>query len=248
MSNHERVPTMGHSLSWLRNIGVDCSAVLDVGILNGTPALEKVFADKHHVLFEPIAEYLDNIRNKYRQLDYELHNVALSSVDGDAYIIGRSIDRDGKVTYSHISDVPVENDPEVVSCYRIRKVRLDTFLAGRELRGPYLLKVDVDGHELEILKGATEALKETAIVVVEAPLGAVPTPPIFARMQHLLSQGFRLFDIVDLAYYRGVLSQVDLVFVNNHICESIDALRPWQTTNFDRSKWYPLTSKIFNDA
>ena len=72
-------------------------------------------------------------------------------------------------------------------------------------------------------------------------------PQIFMRMQFLLEHGFQLFDIVDLAYYRGTLSQVDLIFVKRELYDTIDALVPWKKTTFDNAKWYPLTTKAFQN-
>lgn len=248
MADHERIPTMADSLSWLRGGGIDIGTVLDVGILKGTPALMKVYADKQQLLFEPVDLHFDDIRKNYAHLDYVLHHVALSSSDGEAYVIGRSVDNGSNVTHAHIADAPMDDDPRVLSCTRVRKARLDTLLAECAPAPPFLLKLDVDGHEEEILKGASRTLASTAVVVIEAPLTAKPLPQILTRMQCLIDLGFRLFDIVDLAYYRGTLSQVDMVFVRADIYDSNDRLVPWQKTSFDRAKWYPLTARVFHDV
>ena len=97
---------------------------------------------------------------------------------------------------------------------------------------------------LPILEGATETLKKTSVVVVEAPLQRSSLPHVMSRASFLLERGFFLVDIVDLAYYRGLLSQVDLIFVRSDVVHDIDALRPWETTTFDRTQWYPYTRAL----
>jgi len=134
--------------------------------------------------------------------------------------------------------------PTLVECRKIRKARLDTVMQDIDAQPNYLLKIDVDGHELPILEGATETLKQCSIVVVEAPVQRSPLPHLISRANYLLEAGFFLVDVVDLAYYRGLLSQVDLIFVHSDIVHDLDTLRPWETSAFDRTQWYPYSHSI----
>jgi hypothetical protein len=80
---------------------------------------------------------------------------------------------------------------------------------------PYLLKVDVDGPELEVLNGATETLKFCSCIVIECTVGAGDTK--MTKMLNFLNlHNFSLWDMTDMAYYKDQLWQVDLVFVNNN--------------------------------
>ena len=104
---------------------------------------------------------------------------------------------------------------------------------------PYLLKIDVDGHELEILRGAQRSLRDASIVIVEASLANRRCPELMERLELLLQSGFYLFDIVDPAYYAKLLHQVDLVFVRGDIVESSDQLRPRETQPINRALFQP---------
>ena len=44
---------------------------------------------------------------------------------------------------------------------------LDDVIGGLDLPQPYLLKVDTEGWELEVLKGAAETLKHTSVLITE---------------------------------------------------------------------------------
>lgn len=249
MMHHQRIPTMTNSLETLLRCGVKVEAVIDVGVLNGTPPLMRVFSHLRHYLFEPVEFHFDKIKHNYKNIDYELFNIALSDSEDAAYLVGRSVDGGDTVTHSHISDEPVtdEQDKSVLVCNEIRKKRLDSVLDEIEIESPYLLKIDVDGHEIPILNGAERTLENASIVVIEAPLQKRPLPQFLVRYQHLVERGFVLMDMVDFAYYGGILWQVDLVFVRQEIANSIDQLRPFESESFkfNRELWYPLTPSYF---
>jgi hypothetical protein len=75
--------------------------------------------------------------------------------------------------------------------------------------GPVLLKIDVDGQELDCLHGCSGLLERVSAVVVEAT-----TDRLSGIVDFLERHNFRLFDIVDLCYCGPQLHQVDLVFVH----------------------------------
>ncbi len=248
MTNPARIPTISDSLRTLLDLGVEVNSVIDIGIFEHTRPLMRLFPNVKHYLFEPAHHHFEKIRENYKALTYELHHLALSASDGEGYLIGRSNRSNNHITHSHLSDHPIDidkwEDRRVVSCETIRKAKLDTVFANLNVVTPYLLKIDVDGHELEILKGAEHALQQASIVVVEAPLSTRRQPEIIERAQLLLQSGFYLFDIVGLAYYASLLHQVDLVFVRSDIVEKSEKLRPRETRPIDHNLWHPLRFNI----
>ena len=93
--------------------------------------------------------------------------------------------------------------------------RLDDLATG--LKGPLLLKLDVQGFELEVLAGASETLKQTEAILAEVALleynkGA----PLMAEViSYLAERGFVPFDICDFMrrWEDGALFQCDMIFV-----------------------------------
>lgn len=83
--------------------------------------------------------------------------------------------------------------------------------------GPFVVKIDVDGAELEILKGMQTCVGDVYWVVIEAVLSRLPK-----IVEALTQKGFQLWDIVDFAYMRAQLSQVDLVFVNRKLLNNAE--------------------------
>lgn len=241
---------MRDALRVLVGYGVPVATILDVGVLNGTRPLIQTFRDVPHHLFEPVPAHVPNIQKNYARLDYTLHEVALSDGDGEAFLACTSVRDDGRITHAQVEDAPISADdrPGLVSCEPIRRARLDTLVAEHGPAAPFLLKVDVDGHELAVLDGAEATLKQTSIVVIEAPLTRTGISQFFARSNYLMARDFQLVDIVDLAYYDGVLWQVDLVFVASSIVAETAKLRPFGSKDFqfDSRAWYPFTERTEN--
>ena len=52
----------------------------------------------------------------------------------------------------------------------IPAITLNEICRERNLPGPYLIKVDVDGQELDVLAGATQILQQTEYIIVEVCL------------------------------------------------------------------------------
>lgn len=240
----DRYPTMQDSLNVLLDANVPVGTVLDVGILTGTAPLIETLPDVPHHLFEPVDLHFDQINKNYRKLTAKLHHVALSDEDGEIYLARRAIHRDGRITHSEIVDHPVttEDFADLVDCKSVPRRRLDSIAREENWPDNCLLKIDVDGHEIAVLEGAQDTLRKTSIAVIEAPLNRTQLPHFFERSEYMRSRGFYLMDIVDLAYYDGVLWQADLVFVREEIVRNTTRLRPFESENFkfEREKWLAL--------
>jgi FkbM family methyltransferase len=94
---------------------------------------------------------------------------------------------------------------------------IDEEIAARALPGPYVLKFDVHGFELPILKGATETLKDTALIVMECyNFEIAPQSLLFHDMcRHLHELGFGVADMSEPLWrpHDKMLWQMDIFFV-----------------------------------
>jgi hypothetical protein len=96
-------------------------------------------------------------------------------------------------------------------------IRLDDILEDRNLCGPYLIKIDVQGAELDVLDGAQRSLPKAEVIVLEVSMfefleGA---PQFYDVVSYMKRHGFVAYDIV-LGWNRplaGALGQVDIAFV-----------------------------------
>jgi hypothetical protein len=96
-------------------------------------------------------------------------------------------------------------------------VTLDELVAERGRAGPYVVKVDVEGAELEVLGGAQRVLREAELVLLEVSLfQLVPEAP----QLHDVVSWMREHGFVVAALYNGhnrpldgQLAQIDIAFV-----------------------------------
>jgi Methyltransferase FkbM domain len=87
-------------------------------------------------------------------------------------------------------------------------------------RGAVFLKLDAQGGELDVLKGASRTLDRTSTVLLEASVVEYNpgTPRIADVISFIRGCSFLLVDIWDLKRIGPMLSQVDLLFTR---CRSI---------------------------
>lgn len=220
--------TKVESLNVLKQSGLNVGTVIDIGVHRQTPELIKVFPDKHQLLFEPVVEYHEDIKKNYSHIDFTLFPFPLSSHSYKGYLSTFDVTGKGDVTHSSIvmDESPDTRDINIYALDDVLKVRND--------KPPFLLKLDVDGAELQILNGAIETLKKTDCVIIECPI-SIDNQMFFDRSYFLRENGFVLWDIVDFCYYKNQLSQVDLVFLKDEVKKT--KFSPWNDGQFEPSQW-----------
>jgi FkbM family methyltransferase len=204
-----------YPLGLLRHLNVPINTIIDVGVQSSTPCLKSIFPDKLHILFEPCSDYWNEIEESYKNIKHILYKIALFSED-------KIVNMEESGGLSRITD---NNKIEAI---QVQANKLDTILNDTNFEKPYLLKLDVDGAELEILEGAQETLKDCSTIFIEAH-----PRDYLERCNAIEKYGFKLFDIVDFRYYDNRLSQFDLVFIKKD-------LLPHKKQKFDVTKWKTL--------
>lgn len=97
----------------------------------------------------------------------------------------------------------------------IQMLPLDEIVARSELSGPYGLKIDVEGFELDVLHGAKKTLPNVAFVLLEAQLTGQTVHDKHSEIQAFLASfGFELSDIINVGYERArnLTIQADMLF------------------------------------
>jgi hypothetical protein len=107
----------------------------------------------------------------------------------------------------------VDGQPRMVAQQTLDNLAIDLGTSG-----PYFIKVDTQGSELEVFKGAeATVLPMTDAVLVETSLLAFfeNGPLIHEVIRYMQQKEFSVYDIVDLQYrpLDGAMSQADLLFV-----------------------------------
>lgn len=222
-------------LKRLMDEGLSFDYILDVGILHSTEELRLLFPDTKQYLFEPIPEFHAHIEKIYRANSYELIKKACGREDGMSRLFQYSIKPEYEVTHSRIpnsaEEQPKPNEVET----QVEVITLDSFTSGRRLAGTGLLKIDVDGNELEVLAGAHETLTKCSCVIIEAK-----KKEFFDRLSAMNALGFALYELCDFCYYDNVFMQCDLVMLNRSLVNINDFNPTWRNGGFKMDKWLKI--------
>jgi FkbM family methyltransferase len=82
--------------------------------------------------------------------------------------------------------------------------------------GNTLIKIDCQGAEIPILKGASELLKHTDFIILELPFFGQYNQGVGTFLEHLQfmdSIGFIPYDLCDNHYIYGFNMQIDMIFI-----------------------------------
>jgi FkbM family methyltransferase len=81
-----------------------------------------------------------------------------------------------------------------------------------------LIKIDVQGAELDILRGANDVLKNTDFILLEISLMTYnENSPLFAEVIEFMNErNFALYDILEFHYLQGCCLQIDGLFLNKN--------------------------------
>ena len=131
----------------------------------------------------------------------------LSSNDGDEKLFCIN------ETASHVA----KTSEEEYNYEKIKSQTLDTLLKENKIPFPAFLKLDVQGHELEVLKGAQNALAHAEVCLLETTLLNIgDDDPLLADVIRFMDEhNFQAYDISQFMRrpYDKSLYQVDMFFV-----------------------------------
>jgi FkbM family methyltransferase len=177
--------------------GVPIATLIDVGAADGTFGL--MVQDAIDVGIEVI--------NLDAQETYAANLRRIAAVIGGHYVIGAVGAHDGTITVrkpgheywlstaAHMGAGAAGPDMTTLPCRR-----LDSITAELKPKGPIFIKLDVEGAELDVLRGADDTLKDTCGLLIESPVRAAGGPQFLDIYGFLAARGFSLFDIVRLSH------------------------------------------------
>jgi FkbM family methyltransferase len=206
-------PSIEASLGVLRGLGFRPATAVDIGAYHGEWAIafNEIFPSASVLMIEGQESKrarLETLSMRHpRKLDFEI--ALLGAAD------------DMKVTFCEMetgSSVFEEGSGCKREFVRRKLASLDTLLERHPpFRAPDMLKLDTQGYELEILKGASRVLETVPVVLMESSLVPVNkgAPLISEVISFMSERRFRLFDFCSqIRRTDGVLWQTDLLFLS----------------------------------
>lgn len=195
-------------------VGLVPATVIDVGAAYGdfTRTCSTVFRQARFLMIEPLDEYGPHLAEICRTVpNATIAAVAATSEAGER-TINVHPDLVGSSFYRENEDSDVNGAPR-----QVRAETLDGLAEDTGAQPPFLVKIDVQGAELDVLEGAGSVLAESQFVVLEVSFfrffeGA----PLFHDVvSYMNSKGFVVYEVFGMSYrpLDGALAQADVVFI-----------------------------------
>jgi FkbM family methyltransferase len=203
--------SMAGGLAQLARLGFQPRTVIDAGVANATPELYTTFPGASILLIEPLVEFEPFLQKICSTYNAQYVLAAAGQAPGSATFHVHA-DKFSSSLLSEVEGASVDGTPRTVPV-----VSIDQQCAEKNLAGPYLIKLDVQGAELQVLAGAARTLRETEAVILEVTLFGtmIGGPQFYDLVIYMKAAGFVAYDIFAVNYrpLDGALAQVDMIFV-----------------------------------
>lgn len=196
------------------------SVIFDVGANKGhiTQRYLKTFPNAVVHAFEPFEEFHSNFRRQNPDTkNVHLNSVALSDKEGEAdFYLNENGDTNSLLEPTTIG---ANSDKACLNkgSRKVRTMTLDKYCADMDIQHIDILKMDTQGAELFILKGAERLLKEGRIRVIYTEGYFKPQykdqPLLYDIANYLTGFGYFLEDIYDPYYNDKFMLWCDAIFL-----------------------------------
>lgn len=199
--------------------GINPKTVVDIGVDNGTPYLYDAFESSFFVLIEPLKECEEDMKDILTKYKGKYFITACGDEDTKTTIYIDPI----KQGRSSIDKPTVREMPKTTEAREIDVKKLDTILVENPdlFQAPYGLKIDTEGFELNVIKGAKEFLKQTQFVIAET--NVMPRHENSYTFHEFVNamndEGFELVDILNRGKGEIYLNWMDAYFIRKELIQ-----------------------------
>lgn len=187
--------------------------ILDIGACRGdwTNLCRIVFPEAKILMLEPLEEKREAL---------ELLTILHQNVDFKPVLLGSSARKNVRFyEQDSLSSIFPLHDQGWKPTATLEMKTLDSVVSRTPFATSDLIKIHVQGAELEVLRGAEKTLERAqAVFVLASLIELYEGSPLFHEVQQfMVGRGFRLFDLAHF-YHReldGALAQIDAVFLKS---------------------------------
>ncbi len=201
--------------------------IVDIGAASG--ATLKIFAtqfpDKEIYGFEPIKsnfKILEKLKDTYPNM--HLVNKAVGDTCGELDIHkSKLLDSSSLLPINpSINNAYFKENIKHVDSEQVKLTTLDHEF--EPIKNISILKIDVQGYELKVLKGGENLLQKVELIILEAQNhGLYENAPMYFDLDiYLREHGFTLHDIIPSIHQEGKLYEWDAIYINRNLQTGID--------------------------
>jgi len=206
----------------------------DVGANVGNYALglRNRFPDANIYTFEPVRSTYDLLNNNVSGCRIDTYNLGLGDKKGRATIFNKANNNNTELAtlYSDVFKAGGKSEGEITSS-QCEIDTIDNFCDTTQVKNIHFLKIDVEGHELSVLKGASEMLKRKRIDIIQFEFNSHNIySRVYLRDFFLSLNDFEIFRILPNGLLRlGAYNSANEIFllqnllaVRKDICHLLD--------------------------
>jgi len=218
-----------HLRELLARLKVDC--VLDVGANVGQYhdfLRDKVFYDGSIVSFEPVSRHVEALRERSRaDRDWHIEGYALGSRDGSMPINVMVSDQFSSFLepdHDRVKEIAELNTPCRTETVMVRTLDVVLPLLRQRIgfERPYL-KIDTQGFDIEVLRGAGDSLPAVKALQTEASIIGIykGMPQYMDTLRYLDERGFDITGLYPVSRDSALrLVEFDCVMINRAVAEA----------------------------
>ena len=199
--------------AYLRRLGFRPQTIIDVGAANGTPGLYAAFPKAQLILVEPVSEFFGEIAQILGRRGGVHIPAAAWSSEGE---LDLQVEPGDNTRTSHYPRHPLESPKHTPTPRRVPVTTLDRIIADHAFPAPFGLKIDTEGAELEVIRGASATLERTQFVIAEVDVLPNRFEGSYSFAQFIAAMDRAGFEVCDLCGIGRASSShvvdVDLVF------------------------------------
>lgn len=214
---HRVAPSIEH-VTVLKSLNPDL--IVDVGANRGqfTLAALHVLPKANILCFEPLSSAFNELTKLFNyESRVSMHKTAIGDID--TYMPMNVSNKEDSSSLLQISERQTKIFPgtEHFDIEKVAVNRLSKFLGNDLLDKNILVKIDVQGYELEVLRGAGELLSKVQTIYVECSFTELYAQQAVVKdiIKYLFTFGFSLEGVYNLEYDSlGMAVQGDFLFTN----------------------------------
>lgn len=211
---------VGHMNTFLEDLkirGLNCKTILDVGAnrASWSRMAKKIFTDADFYLIEPQIEMEENLKAFTKDFCGSAYFLNGAGATNEILTLTIWDDLAGSSFLPKLDERLLKNGKQ----RKIEIIKIDDLIESNKIRMPELIKLDIQGFELEALKGASKTFGQTEVYILEVSLFSFSDGqgmPIFSDViSFMLKQDYVVYDFAGFLRrpLDGALGQCDICFV-----------------------------------